>query len=101
MTSAVNVTRKGEHLYSISGSLTSETIPALWPELKHRVLDVPNLELSLEEVVRADSAGVACLVACMHSAKTPIHFTNLPHSMRVIIDVSDLNELFNMPVDAT
>ncbi|WP_455379870.1 STAS domain-containing protein [Acidihalobacter prosperus] len=101
MTATVHVTHKGGSRYSISGSMTSETIPALWSDLQKRVLDVPDLEFSLEEVVRADSAGVACLVACMRGSKTPIRFTNLPDSMRVIIDVSDLNELFNPPIEAS
>ena len=85
-----------ERHYLVKGSLTVTTLPELWPALEHAARTPDDVEISLAHVIRADSAAVAALVACTrlaHESGGRLRFADLPESMRVIIEVSDLDEL--------
>lgn len=94
MSETARLERDGDARYRVVGPMTVATVPALWPELARALGNGGELDLSLAGVTRADSTAVACLVACMRTAVGQVRFTDMPESMRVIVEVSDLEALF-------
>ncbi|AOU99023.1 hypothetical protein BI364_14670 [Acidihalobacter yilgarnensis] len=94
MSVPASLDRDGEGRYRVNGPMTVATVPALWPVLERAVRDTADFDLSLGGVTQADSAAVACLVACSRAARGRVRFTDMPESMRVIVEVSDLGDLF-------
>lgn len=99
MTDTAALEHDAEGRYRVVGSMTVETLPALWPALERVARSAGSLEISLLGVNRTDSAGVAALVACTRLAREAhgrLDFVGLPESMRVIIDVSDLQGILGI-----
>lgn len=97
MTEKATLQRDAERQYRVVGPMTVATLPQLWPGLERAVRTPGVLEISLASVTRVDSAAAAALVACTRLAResrAQLHFADLPESMRVIIEVSDLDDLF-------
>lgn len=97
MNEAARLETAGEGRYRISGPLNVASVPTVWPALARLATGGGDTDVSLAGVTHADSAAVACLVAGMRAARAAggrIRFADLPESMRVIVDVSDLESLF-------
>lgn len=96
MTETASLQRDSEGQYRVIGPMTVMTLPQLWPALERAVRTPGTLEISLAKVTQADSAAAAALVACIRLAReshTQLHLADLPESVRVIIEVSDLDDL--------
>lgn len=97
MSEAARLEAAGDGRYRIVGPLTVASVPGVWPELAGLAAKGGEANVSLDGVTRADSAAVACLVASLRAARATggsIRFADLPESMRVIVDVSELESLF-------
>lgn len=66
------------------------------PQGKRWLADSAGVDIDLKGITRADSAGLALLVAWMRDAeqmKKNIRFLNIPDQMRAIATVCGLNGL--------
>lgn len=87
--------QKSEGFY-FKGSLTFETVAAVWNE-RERLLQVEDdIVIDLSEVIHTDSAGLALLLGLLRSSKEhkkQLRFTHIPHQLKTMIEVSDLEFL--------
>ncbi|APZ42458.1 STAS domain-containing protein [Acidihalobacter ferrooxydans] len=86
-----------EGRYALAGTLTVDTVPALWPQIEATVVHGREIRVSCAGVTHADSAAVACLVEWARLARVQgggLRAEDLPEVMRVIVEVSDLEEIF-------
>ncbi len=86
----------GGHL-SLSGRLTSDTVPALEPQGSELITTQHDCyEIDLAEVTFGSSAAVALMLAWLRSARAAqvkITFKNLPQGMRGLVRVSKLEDI--------
>jgi phospholipid transport system transporter-binding protein len=80
---------------SLSGELSMDTVPALLAQNNLRDTQ-GEISVDLQNVERADSAGVALLIEWQRSARQQqktIHFQNIPPQMLAIAHLSGVDEL--------
>jgi len=80
----------------ITGDLTFDSVPDLWQDAQALLQSTSFSMIDLAAVGRADSAGVAMLVACLGLAQRcscPLRFVNAPTQMRALVRVAGLAEL--------
>lgn len=86
----------GEGRMQLSGVLDLDSVPELLSALETLSYDAPAVAVDLSGVARADSAGVALLVAWMRlarQAQRDIRFLNMPSQMHNIARVSGLDAI--------
>ena len=79
----------------ITGSLTFDTVPALY-ESTSLDLSGPRVIVNLGEVSRADSAGLSLMLEwtrMARAARVAIEFTQVPAQLHSLIEVSGLSRL--------
>lgn len=84
--------------YALSGRLTYATVPALYDRAELEFADTTSLDLG--NVERIDSAGLALLMEWTCAAKgqhKELVLTNIPESLKSMIDVGGLEDVFSMP----
>lgn len=91
---------QGDGQLSLSGRLTSETVPALEPQ-GHELITAQHdyYEIDLAEVTFGSSAAVALMLSWLrlaHAAQVEIVFKNLPQGMRGLVRVSKLEDILPM-----
>ena len=92
----------GEGRMQLSGVLDLDSVPELLSAIEALTYDASAVAVDLREVERADSAGVALLVAWMRSARQAqrdIRFLNMPSQMLNIARVSGLDEILPLARD--
>lgn len=90
----------GHGAHTLNGDLSLESARVLW-EQGRQLLGQGPLTLDLGGVVRADSAGLAVLVALTREARTrgtPLSFVNIPAQLRNLAAVSGVEDL--LPLEA-
>lgn len=88
--------RRDDGVYSVTGPMTFESVPALWRASDGLVPGGGNVELDLGGVTRTDSAGLALLVEWMRRARltgASVRFRNVPEQMMAIAQTSNLEDL--------
>lgn len=91
------------HNYVLSGTLSADTVPALWQESQD-ILKLSRgslLTFNLEHVTQSDSSGVALLISWMRMLNRrdqKICFVRLPSQMLAIIQVSDLEKILPIKI---
>lgn len=92
----------GEGRMQLSGVLDLDSVSELLSAISDMSYDAPALAVDLRGVERADSAGVALLVAWMRSARhaqRDIRFLNMPSQMLNIARVSGLDAILPLGRD--
>ena len=82
--------------YNVSGELTLATAKAVLSESTRLFDNAARLDIDLANVTRADSAGLALLVAWMLQARVgnkPIQFQHVPSQMLAIAKASGLDDI--------
>lgn len=82
--------------FMVSGEMTLESAKLALVESKGVFDAVNDIEIDLQHVTQADSAGLALLLDWMRTAqkaKKPISFKHLPEQMNAIAKASGLDEL--------
>ncbi len=77
---------------ALSGPLTFTSVAAAWREGRDRMREARPTVLDLAGVQRADSAGLACvlaLLACGRDVQPQLAVRNAPDSLRDLARVSD------------
>ncbi len=85
--------RDGDTL-RVRGDLDFDSVAALWHETESLFAAGPPAWIDLNGVSRANSAGVALLVAWLGQVqrrRREVVFVNVPAQMRAIIEVADLD----------
>jgi phospholipid transport system transporter-binding protein len=78
---------RGEGRCTLSGSLSVETAPWLWRELRSTDLLAGATEVDLSGVTESDSAGLALLIAwraCRRRSGGDVNFTGLPERLQLL-----------------
>ncbi len=87
---------KESQTYKVSGELTLETARDVKEDTDKRFADATVMNIDLSMVSRADSAGLALLVAWMRQAKASdkaISFYHVPAQMLAIANASGLDAI--------
>lgn len=82
----------------VSGELSMATVPALLAQNSLRDI-AGDIVIDLQNVERADSAGVALLIEWQRTAlqqQQTIHFQNTPSQMLAIARLSGVDELLSL-----
>ena len=85
--------REGDTL-RVEGDLDFDSVAALWNATESLFTADPPARIDLQGVRRANSAGVALLVAWLGRVQRDqqtVTFVNVPAQMRAIIEVADLD----------
>jgi phospholipid transport system transporter-binding protein len=80
---------------SVRGELTFDTVPGLYRESAAWFAGDGDLNISLREVTRADSAGLALLVEWLKQAQRGnrrIRFLDIPSQVQTLIGVNGLTD---------
>ncbi len=78
---------RGEGRCTLTGSLTMETVPWLWQELRRGGLLAAALEADLSGVTESDSTGLALLVAWRAARRCgggDVSFTGVPERLGLL-----------------
>ena len=82
--------------YALTGDLSFESVPALSDTILPLLLENTRLDISLDQVKRSDSAGVAMLVEWFRLAQQQeksLRFLDIPEQMLSIVRVSGLDTI--------
>lgn len=93
-----------EHLASIIGQLTRDTVPALWGQLQHWNPNTTQFEVSLQQVDRVDSAGMVMLIHLLEHAKKRnchIMLTFMPDQLKTLFKLSNIDGVFLDHIQST
>lgn len=91
--------RLAEGRYSLEGEVTVDTVPDLWPQIQQAAAQPGMARLSCKGVTQADSAAVAVVIEWMrllHRRGDTLMVEDLPKAMRVVIEISDLEDVFHI-----
>lgn len=83
-------------IFNVSGELTLDTAKAVLSESTNLFDSAARIDIDLTNVTRADSAGLALLIAWMRQARQgskPIEFQHVPSQMMAIAKASGLDEI--------
>ncbi|MFV0575204.1 MAG: lipid asymmetry maintenance protein MlaB [Vibrio sp.] len=81
---------------SIIGPLTRDTVPMLWTKLKQWQPSVERFDLSLQQLERVDSAGMAMLIHLLQHAKNKnclIMLSFMPNQLKTLFELSNIDDL--------
>ncbi|MDC5838531.1 STAS domain-containing protein [Vibrio europaeus] len=82
--------------YSLMGDLNRDTVPKLWLSLQALQLSAEQVEFSLENVTRIDSAGMVMLIHLIENAKKQnchIMLSFVPEQLRTLFQLSNVDDL--------
>lgn len=88
--------KSSEQQYALTGELSFESVPALSRSILPLLKDNTQLDISLDQVKRSDSAGVAMLVEWLRLAQQQqktLRFLDIPEQMLSIVRVSGLDTI--------
>ena len=95
---------RGDGRWSLAGELDFASVPALVGELQGVTRTGSTLELDLQGVTRADSAGLALLIEFLRTAGragNSVQFVNVPEQLLSIARVSGLDSILSLSSPAT
>ncbi len=75
----------------IEGELDFQSVPPLWQALAPRIAEAPRLVLSLDGVARANSAGLALLLAALERAAACAHELRLEAVPGNLLELAELS----------
>lgn len=81
---------------ALSGDLDRDAVPALWQFIKQWQPTEKELNVSLEQVNRVDSAGMALLIHLIEHAKNKnchIMFDFVPAKLRTLFQLSNVESM--------
>jgi phospholipid transport system transporter-binding protein len=84
-----------EDRYVLSGALDRESVPLLWEQLKQWDVTANEIELSLEQVKRVDSAGMVMLIHLLEHAKKQnchIMLSFVPKQLKTLFQLSNVEQ---------
>ncbi|KHA60718.1 lipid asymmetry maintenance protein MlaB [Vibrio sp. MarTm2] len=84
-----------EDSYVLSGALDRESVPLLWEQLKQWDVTANEIELSLEQVKRVDSAGMVMLIHLLEHAKKQnchIMLSFVPKQLKTLFQLSNVEQ---------
>ena len=87
------IERRDARSFGVSGSMTFDSVTALWRESDDIFSNDSLVEIDLRDVTHTDSAGLALLVEWLREAGRRggrIEFLNLPAQMVALADASNL-----------
>ena len=82
--------------YALSGELTRETVPQLWSFLQCWEPNQTELNVSLQQVKRVDSAGMAMLIHLIqHAKKSNCHIMLgfVPNQLQTLFQLSNIESM--------
>ena len=87
--------------FSVSGSLTFESVPAVWQQARKLLLDVyeEEVEIDIASVATFDSSGIALLVAWSrwaHCNNKALTFINPTHQALQLIEINKLQDVLEI-----
>lgn len=88
--------------YEIRGLLTFTTVPDLLPHSASWLGKDGPVTVDLQQVTRADSAGLALMIEWLRQARagnTELLFTHIPSQLATLIRVSGLQDLIPLGQD--
>lgn len=80
----------------LSGVLDFDSVPELWRQWQSRRPRQARVDIDLGGIERADSAGLALLIACMRQARqdgAALRFLNMPAQLLEIARLSSLDDI--------
>lgn len=83
----------------LTGALNFDTVPALQQQLTKLLPFMPDIILDLSAVSFCDSAGVALLLECKHTAKRlskPLVFQHIPAQLMALTKAMTVNEIIGI-----
>lgn len=100
MTAAAQVTPRDSGVLAVSGALTFDTVPDVYPGSVEWIAQAGSaITVDLVEVQKADSAGLALLLEWLHRARAAgreLRFVNVPEQVRSLVQVSGLNRALDI-----
>ncbi|WP_394128598.1 lipid asymmetry maintenance protein MlaB [Vibrio hepatarius] len=82
--------------FALSGDLNRETVPELWSYLQQQQWPGNEVEVSLEQLKKIDSAGMVMLIHLIEHAKKQnchIMLSFVPDELRTLFQLSNVDEL--------
>lgn len=99
---AARIEERGEGSFAVTGEMSFATVPGLWAQSRDAFADGKGaLEIDLSAVERADSAGLALLVAWTREARREdkaVRYIDPPEQLLALAEASKLNSLLNLEV---
>jgi phospholipid transport system transporter-binding protein len=91
---AARIETRGRGRFAVSGELSFATVPALWTQ-SHAAFagDSEAIDIDLSDVRRADSAGLALLVAWMRQARRAEKTVRFSHPPQQLLALAKANRL--------
>ncbi len=89
----------GDGHYAVNGELTFATVPQLWRGSATLFTQGGQVEMDLQGVTRADSAGIALLIEWSrgaHQGGGKVSFLNVPAQILAIARVGGLDEVLSL-----
>lgn len=80
----------------LTGELTFASVPGLWPQAAPLFSGQAGLEIDLSGVARADSAGLALLVAWQAQAAAvgcAVRYAQVPDRLQAIARISEVDSI--------
>ncbi len=93
-----SISDEGGGRLALHGDLNFASVVQLWPRWQELAAGHPTLEVDLGAVQRADSAGLALLVAGLRLARQTgqsVRFLRLPAQLQAIAEVSGLGGMLS------
>jgi len=93
-----------EQRYSLSGELDRESVPELWSLLKQQQFPAGDVDVSLEQVTRVDSAGMVMLIHLLEHAKKQnchIMLSFVPDELHTLFQLSNVEEFVAGHLEST
>tara|TARA_Y100001956_G_scaffold39363_1_gene38663 strand:+ start:14640 stop:14948 length:309 start_codon:yes stop_codon:yes gene_type:complete len=84
-----------EEQYALSGALDRDSVPKLWQELKAWPISQSEIEVSLEQLERVDSAGMVMLIHLIENAKKQnchIMLSFMPKQLKTLFQLSNVEQ---------
>jgi phospholipid transport system transporter-binding protein len=81
---------------SLPTALNTETVTAIWRELRNKLKTSKEMTLDLQGVTDADSAGVALLVAAISDAKANSKTLQIQNIPKLILDIARIGGVDDM-----
>ena len=94
-----NIELIGGNTLRVSGELSFKTVPSLVDRNKDFLRDGNSIDIDLDDVNRADSAGVALLIEWQRQAlkqNKSICFINIPSQMLAIVRLCGVDDLLSL-----
>lgn len=88
--------RNNTHSVLLSGDLDREHVPELWNYIRQWQPNTEQLDVSLEQVKRIDSAGMVMLIHLIEHAKKQnchIMLSFVPEQLRTLFQLSNVEAL--------